>query len=416
MSDDYSAAFGYTGYDLPEIEYRAFQFAPWHRPRKQYVRAEQWAPSLVKLLEERSGGTDREFKYLGLPGRHFLDIRHLSPLLPDNFVSFKFLGLEGEEPVAGSEDGDQTDGAAQAGQDDQADLRDIPIDVTDIISIPRISRASRVIAMDFATIGVRDTTHVNRHIVDEFAPFDLINLDLCDSFVRQAPGGEATLYSAVAEIFRMQQVQKESWGFWLTTRLTPAVLRKAASVKLLKNLDDTLCAEESYRKAVAKAFDLPSDFSVDGDDLSASQKVALALGVWFSEIAKQNSCRCKLRDVFRYSVSGGSKSPDMYSFAFHVTPALRTGDPFGLTPPATNFDYRRSRDESSFGIADWKDVESVLVSDVDAYNVAVDGSVALLETVGCEEDDYRSWLRNEGDFEAMAAAVQGRPSGQRSRY
>src|SRR4051794_11388333 len=48
----------------------------WHLPRKQVVRHAQWSGPLGDLLRRRKAAPTT-IRYLGLPGRDLLDIRHL---------------------------------------------------------------------------------------------------------------------------------------------------------------------------------------------------------------------------------------------------------------------------------------------------------------------------------------------------
>src|SRR4051812_14989998 len=68
-------------------------FAPWHRPRKQFVRDHQWKVQINSMLADVPT-EDGTLKYLGLPGADLLDLRHFHSevCLPQN-IGLRFLGF-----------------------------------------------------------------------------------------------------------------------------------------------------------------------------------------------------------------------------------------------------------------------------------------------------------------------------------
>src|SRR4051794_33064978 len=61
--------------DVAPTEPTRKQFMPWHRPRKQFVRREQWWELVRRLYEGRPDGAP--LRYLGLPGVDLIDLRYL---------------------------------------------------------------------------------------------------------------------------------------------------------------------------------------------------------------------------------------------------------------------------------------------------------------------------------------------------
>src|ERR1700685_1322360 len=96
-NDDTDMAGGIVGvetYEAPAPSKK--EFFAWHRPRKQFVRDEQWCVQITKLLDDSTEmnldvGT---LKYCGLPGSDLLDLRcfHESICVPRS-MQLRFLGF-----------------------------------------------------------------------------------------------------------------------------------------------------------------------------------------------------------------------------------------------------------------------------------------------------------------------------------
>jgi hypothetical protein len=66
---------------------------PWHKPRKHWIRKEQWGKLVGDLLGELMLD-GRPFRYLTLPGRYLLDVRHLHDICAQKQVQLRFLGFD----------------------------------------------------------------------------------------------------------------------------------------------------------------------------------------------------------------------------------------------------------------------------------------------------------------------------------
>ena len=73
-------------------------YKPWHRPRKQFVRREQWSALLRRLYDEREPGD--AVRYLGLPGTDLIDLRYLyEEVCRANERPLRFLGFNSDRPA-----------------------------------------------------------------------------------------------------------------------------------------------------------------------------------------------------------------------------------------------------------------------------------------------------------------------------
>ncbi len=51
-------------------------FFPWHKPRKHYIRVNQWCAEVRSLIKANGYQAGDVIRYLGFPGEDFLDIRY----------------------------------------------------------------------------------------------------------------------------------------------------------------------------------------------------------------------------------------------------------------------------------------------------------------------------------------------------
>src|ERR1700676_2295882 len=91
--DDYTAdlvAVEEYDYALPSKK----TFRPWHRPRKQFIRNDQWC-HFTKVLIEEIQISDGSLTYFGLPGVDLLDLRCFSAnVCEPKALKLRFLGFE----------------------------------------------------------------------------------------------------------------------------------------------------------------------------------------------------------------------------------------------------------------------------------------------------------------------------------
>ena len=176
----------------------AREFKPWHRPRKQFVRASQWVEHTQRLLRQRTG--EDPFTYLGLPGTDLLDLRvlHDEVCVPMD-VMFRFLGLNSES------------------RNNRQQEVDLNTSLDEVRKLPRVDPTSNVIADDFRSLAKTDS--VAWQAARQIGPFDVVNLDLCDGLASEPPQGESTLYAAIAQLLALQERRTRPWLLLVTSRI-----------------------------------------------------------------------------------------------------------------------------------------------------------------------------------------------------
>ena len=175
-------------------------FWPWHLPRKQLVRQNQWCEEIEKLLTDDLPDANL-LRYFGLPGNDFLDLRcfHDKICVPRN-IRLKFLGFNL---------------AAKPGDANNIDQN---VSYDEIKRLEYIHFRSEVQWDDYRSLSREDslaTESAKRH-----GPFDVINLDLCDGFAKQGAGViEDSHYTALGQLLGIQARRPKPWLLFLTTRI-----------------------------------------------------------------------------------------------------------------------------------------------------------------------------------------------------
>lgn len=296
--------------------------APWHHPRKHYCRIRQWcrhAASLIKRLGLNRPVQGRALRYLSLPGDELLDIRTLVGVCQRSNVGLRFLGFN----------------TAHSGE------RKLESDISfsEVIGIEGIQKeASLVVAERLERISVRSSKA--HRTLQEHAPFDVVNLDLCDSIFGNRPGDTESPFQALRQIVDIQAARNHGpWLLFVTTRIG----RDVANMHTVKGLmslvasnaeDDTFCRafEERYNLDCSTAANSEEGIESATDEVF-KKLVSIGFAKWLMQVARPkgaNPAIVEVLDCFTYRVHGSE--PDMYSLSFHIAPSVSaTTDATGIT-------------------------------------------------------------------------------------
>ena len=75
------------------------EFAPWHHPRKQFVRIKQWCAEVNRLIPMLGLAQGDPFRYLTLPGNELLDVRALHGVVQSRGVTLRYTGFKVNGPA-----------------------------------------------------------------------------------------------------------------------------------------------------------------------------------------------------------------------------------------------------------------------------------------------------------------------------
>lgn len=292
------------------------EFQPWHRPRKQFVRREQWSALLRRLFDGRP--TTEPLRYLGLPGVDLLDLRYLyEEVCRADERPMRFLGFNTQ---------------AQPGSAAHIELS---LSLDEVRRLPNVDPVSNVIHDDFRRIAAEASIAWNRTL--SLGPFDVVNIDLCDGLATDPPGMEASIYAALARLVALQVRSDKPWLLLVTTRIGRGMFDPDAEQRLLDIFRANVGSCEGFVEACANL--LESDpASIDAAGCTAGDFLCLmvvALAKWVSALAQAHGPnRVELASAHGYRVEPGAACEDLVSLALRFEPVITAPtNPLSPSPP-----------------------------------------------------------------------------------
>ncbi|MBA2733072.1 MAG: hypothetical protein H0U54_09320 [Acidobacteria bacterium] len=273
--------------------------------------------------------------------------------------------------------------------------------------LERIDRESTVIPDSFEMIGKADS--VGLHHVQRLGPFDVINLDLCDSLAPLRQNVERPSYhEALVELLNFQIRERANpWILFVSTRADPSTVSEAIWQYYLPQLADNL------RSSGALADQLEQNVGVDGvnalKDLKlptdiAQQEFARLFGLGFSKWllsvmwAPSPNWHLELLPSCWYRVS--AEQPDMLSLCFRFKQITEARiDPSGLVaaPPASPQISERDLAVQICGeMSRVRDLDALLRDDPEELETMIRKGAGLLKHARYDEGAYDEWARISG--------------------
>lgn len=367
------------------------EFAPWHKPRKQWIRDRQWG-QLTSALINRLGLEDsrRPLSYLSLPGVDLLDVRSLENILNDHNVKLSFLGLNYIEK------GEAEVHAEQA------------LSLNEVRSLSFVDKNSSVINERFEDLCDAKSI-ANQRVLAKHKTFDIINIDLCASFARHKPGTWNSLYTAIHKLVAHQAFYRsEDWIFLITSRNDKSKVDANAFASLIASIVD------SFGDEIAASY-LEEKFGINFPEFksgaySQSNLSSLehrncftsAFGIWKLRllIGGSPSSKSDMHEPYGYHVDSSDAITDMVSMSFWCSRLPQAhADLSGLSgfKPEDQETIRRevfkkSADKivkSSLGCID---LDRYLIDQPAEFEQAVIRSKSLLKKARYSIEKYEEWV------------------------
>lgn len=370
--------FGTTDYEAPKPAKK--QFSPWHKPRKQFVRDRQWCKQINDLLKDGlpDGGV---LKYLGLPGTDLLDLRYFHSIVCEpNDIDLRFLGFN-------------TD--AQVGSASQTELN---ISLDEVRKMSRIDPASEVIPDDFCAVAnVRSLAW--RRTLDH-GPYNVVNLDLCDGFGKQAPGGlNNTQYDALSRIMTLQVRSKYPWLLFLTTRTGKQDVDSDVLARLMERYLSNLQECESFKQVSIDCLSIGSaqELELRSGSSEGHLEIFLAgLCKWIIGLStsQQPPSKVEIKSTFGYQVRSDAEDDDLVSIALRFDPTFDLPiDPAGLaTTSGVSVSECDLSTRAIKRLSKRKSVDAILGGDRNLLESMEDETAKLLVAARYDADAYHEWL------------------------
>lgn len=402
--DDLDIDYGYDDVTHTPVVLKA-EFFPWHKPRKQYIRMEQWASGVSSLIAELKldeGG--RPLEYLSLPGPDLLDLRAVYKVCEEKKVKIKFTGLNHIPP------------------EKKAELADQLISLDEMKSKNYVDSSSDVYPDKLENLSKTDSVAYQK-IIKLSRTYDVINIDLCDSFL-SAPPKEAQegYYQALFSLLRHQaEHRSDDWLFYITSRTNRDMINDETFNSFIKALEDIFdIDEELYTRVEGKNIFSPNALiqkkfvTEELDCRSLSHVVSAGIGRWIlgSLMSTPPAHKSSMMKLFSYNVSLKETSYDMVSLGFWCkkipTPAI---DPLGLANGVnlerepSEIVEKKCMDRVFKSLSDVLDVDREL-SDSTKFNSYLQASADLMQAARYDRERYIDWAKNE--HKIVIDALQGR--------
>ncbi len=394
-SDDLDSGFGYEDVSHAKVSLKK-NFLPWHKPRKQYIRSNQWNKIILSLVDALDlKNKTRSLEYLSLPGPDLLDVRSLYTACADKEVKIRFTGLN------------------VIAETDKESVMDQLISLDELRGLKYIDPSSDV-HQDHLERLANKTSIAYQNVIKQAPTYDVINIDLCGSFLEAPPKDkQSNYYDALFELLRYQADNRtEDWVFFITTRTNKDMVHKETFETFVKVLEGIFDVDQKVYDKCNELEIFSKNTLIDRridvnqiDSKSFNNLVSAGIGKWVLNAltAQTPAYKSKMLKLFGYNVLLDPKSAcDMISFGFWCTKIpTKAVDPFGLAAGGANLaseavDLTISRCRLSVidSISKIVDVDEHLASD-EAFEEALSSSVSLMKSARYDIDSYVAWARSE---------------------
>lgn len=369
-------------------------FLPWHKPRKQLIRLEQWAKSIAELAETLAlKEQNQPLTYLSLPGPDLLDIRTFLPLCEEKKFRLQFLGLNSDQGVG------------------ESSVRENAALLNQVRSMECVDNASDVVIDQLEHLAKSGSISYER-VINQRKSFDVVNIDLCGSLAEGSPGQTgATLINSVFALLNHQATSRSrDWIFFLTTRSNRDMVDSGTMSILIESVNSLMESNSSWKELFVSQNIIKSSELIDGkinvDNLSPtsfSNVFSLGIGHWVLEtmINSSPAWRVDMLPQHAYHVNLKDSACDMLSLGFYCK---RTNTPppidkTGLARLAAQSSPPQSIPETRAAcqvkvakkVGGSNDIDVKLHRDDDAYRKYLDDSAALLHGARYDVDEYIKW-------------------------
>lgn len=362
---------------------REKEFQPWHKPRKMWVRLNQWTKDIENLLAAfRLDG--RPLTYLSLPGKDMLDIRILHQFCRNKGIRLKYLGFCDDSPTTEEE-------------------TDTNISENEISDSQVISPESIVRTDNFAALANKNSKAFGD--IEKFGDFDIINLDLCHSISALS---DPQYHDALVNLFNHQiKNRSKPWIFFLTSRSDFGAIKEDHLPKYWKGIVDNAERHAAFKvriqELVGELFvEKGAELIVNNEYVkgigveSFSKLFGIGIGKWLLALmmSEQPVWPVQLLDSCYYRVH--HDCPDMISLGFHFSQVTKPKkDASGL---ASVKEDDVEVDEATFAvgivtqIGNLMDLDLHLRMDPDLHEDMISKSIALLESARYPVEKYLSFV------------------------
>ena len=357
------------------------EFEPWHKPRKQFVRTEQWLREFDALLG-RLRLEGRPLRYLSITDEDMFDIRVIANACNSRGINLKIIGFNYsvENPVH------------------QEEL-ERSISGNEIRSKPVIAPGSTIYNDNF--FDLQDTGSVAYNNIKQFGSFDLINLDFCGSFFDE---NYRNNHKALLNLCDYQiQSRAEPWLLYITTRTDTT----GQLPNFWEGIDHNITysrlfldkMKEVFGPQIVNSNDLKVDeagFERLGISLK-SKLIGLGFGKWLLRLLfreEEPHWLVAMLDSYFYRVY--NPEPDMLSLAYLINMyPIELTDPSKVVETSIQYedpDEERLSQDLFNKMCMINDLDRKMHEDAEKYEEMKRQTKELLEEARYNVSEYDAWV------------------------
>lgn len=377
----------------PPMVVREFVAAPWHRPRKHFIRMRQWNHEITSLVIPELKDGENLLRILGLPSTDFLDLLSMQQMCEEHSLQILYLGYN-HSPEG------LTPGSPPA-----------VIDVYDALNSQRkldnssfVHQSSKLVPDRFESIVAKKS--MARASLREVGQFDVINLDLCGCIVKGDIDRSRTAIAAIDELLRTQAENRlKPWLLFVTTFASHSEIDLDACAELIEAIELNAAELTDFSEALTSAgVDLPEIkkiFSDVGeaeaaDPLKFISIFSTAFGKWVAKQTKSTVPPAVVSMLPSYCFRhDGKPEPQLISLAYVINPMPDGGRTNPTSGERTASHAERYRSNAmrivrrSFAITD---LDALLNNDQPLNLQMVAETEALLIGSGLEAEGVKRFL------------------------
>lgn len=385
-------------YDIPPDHALVLfkDFKPWHHPRKHWVRVNQLC-HLSQSLTRDSHFPDGTLRFLTLPGEELLDIQ----------------SLEGCEELL---DIQSLEGTLKRGKAQRLKYIGFNLAKQNPQRLAMQNYAEGVLAdretidpdssiVDCKVEEIANTNSFAYTTVRDNGPFNVINLDLCNSIANKEPDHDGpTYFDAIARILELQRDQMaQPFIIFIATRSGINEINQRSLQLITKAHRDNITGSVAYKNAFERAVEERAEELLqkvlDGQKICQdvlNKIFGVGIGKWLLHLVKntQPHLDVTLEHVCCYSVH--DEKPNMLTLAFKFKrPDGGMLDKIGLSKILPGTKKILPEAELAIGMIQKSNeivnVDTLLMHDTTVREKVITQSATLLAGIGYSEDNYRKW-------------------------
>lgn len=361
-------------------------FKPWHKPRKHWIRINQWCVETAELIKRFKARDNKVLTYLSLPGPDMLDIRALHDKCNTLGYSVKYLGF--------NDPGVEID-------NEQTELN---ISRNELANLPGIHSDSLIVPDRFEAIA--STEKVAYQHLERFGSFDVVNLDLCNSIAAHVPlQHQETYFSAIASLIEHQSKNRiDPWLLFVTTRVDDKTVNPKALKKLLECVKVNVQQHPQFRDELNSVLGLNAatiNSAVSNGRKLESKELfhafTTAFGKWLLRFlaSGQPIWTLDMLNSWAYHVNHENSSPDMLSLAYKCMPVVkpkadvfRLGQNHHVGNDQACFSERDAAIKLIQKVRDVGNIDTRLKKNSSELKNTIEGAASLMELARYDRDAY----------------------------